>query len=74
MKKALKVLLVAGCVGLWGISMVGTTLSETWAKLKSENEDKAADVLDGYVKEVYMKPVVDNFEFMKDYYMKEFEK
>lgn len=74
MKTTVKVLLAAGCAWLWGVNMAGTTLSRTWAKLKSENEDKAADVLDGFAKEVYVKPVVDTFEYMKDYYMKEFEK
>lgn len=74
MKKAMKVLLVAGCVWLWGVDMAGTTLSRTWAKLKSENEDKAADVLEMFAKEVYIKPVVDIFEATKNSSMKEFKK
>ena len=74
MKKAMKVLLVAGCVWLWGVDMAGTTLSRTWAKLKSENEDEAANVLDAFAKEVYIKPVVDIFEATKVSSMKEFKK
>ena len=74
MKKITKILLVVGCVWLWGVGMAGTTLSRTWAKLKSENEDRAADVLDAFAKEVYIKPVVDIFERTKKSSMKEFEK
>ncbi len=74
MKKAVKVLLVAGCVWLWGVDMAGTTLSRTWAKLKSENENEAANVLDRFAKEVYIKPVVDIFEATKISSMKEFKK
>lgn len=74
MKKAMKVLLVAGCVWLWGVDVAGTTLSRTWAKLKSENEDGAADVLEMFAKEVYIKPVVDVFEVTKVSSMKEFKK
>ncbi len=74
MKNAVKVLLVAGCVWLWGVDMAGTTLSRTWAKLKSENENEAANVLDRFAKEVYIKPVVDIFEATKIFSMKEFKK
>lgn len=74
MKKAMEVLLVAGCVWLWGVDMAGRTLSRFWAKLKSENEDKAADVLETFAKEVYIKPVVDIFEATKNSSMKEFKK
>lgn len=74
MKKAVKVLLVAGCVWLWGVDMAGTTLSRTWAKLKSENENEAANVLDRFAKECYIKPVVDIFEATKISSMKEFKK
>ena len=74
MKKAVKVLLVAGCVWLWGVDMAGTTLSRTWAKLKSENENEAANVLDRFAKEVYIKPVVDIFEATKISSMKEIKK
>ena len=74
MKNAVKVLLVAGCVWLWGVDMAGTTLSRTWEKLKSENENEAANVLDRFAKEVYIKPVVDIFEATKIFSMKEFKK
>ncbi len=74
MKKAVKILLVAGCVWIWGVDMAGTVLSRTWAKMKSENEDEAADVLETFAKEVYIKPVVDIFEATKNSSMKEFKK
>lgn len=73
MKKTMKALLTIGGVWLWGALIAGGTLSRTWAKLKLENEDRAADVLDKFAKKTYCKPVVGIFEVTKTSVMKIFE-
>lgn len=74
MRKLVKALLMVMCAWLLMILEGGATLSETWAMLKSENEDKAADVLDDYVRRVCNKPVVYLFDLGKEQFLEKFKK